>query len=129
MTRLFAALAATFIAGAATAQDAAIGTWQTQADEGAFAHVQMAPCGNAVCGTIVRTYKTDGTAYQSPNVGLQIVRSMVPNGDGSYAGEVLRPADKKVYKGKMQVSGNQMSLAGCVLGGIICKSQTWVRVQ
>ena len=129
MTRLFAAVAAAFIATAAQAQDAAVGTWQTEPDDGALAHVQIAPCGNAVCGTIVRTYKTDGTSYQSPNIGLQIVRSMVPNGDGTYAGQVFRPSNGKTYTGKMQVSGDALRLQGCVAGGLICASQNWVRVQ
>ena len=129
MHRLIAAAAALMIATAATAQDAALGTWQTEVDDGAFAHVQMQPCGAGVCGTIVRTYQADGTPYQSENIGLQIVREMVPNGDGTYAGNVFRPSNGKTYVGKMQVSGSALRLQGCVAGGLICASQNWVKVQ
>ena len=122
------ALAAVFLFGAAAHADPIEGVWQTQPDEGSFAYVTIAPCGGAFCGTITRTFK-DKAEYQSPNIGKQIVRSMAPNGDGTYAGQVWRPANDKVYSGKASVSGNQMSLSGCVAGGLLCKSQTWVKVQ
>jgi uncharacterized protein (DUF2147 family) len=123
------ALAALFslVAGAAAA-DPIEGVWQTEPDEGAFAHVTIAPCGGAFCGTISRTFK-DGAAYQSPNIGRQIVIDMQPGRDGSYRGQVWRPANDKIYAGKASVAGSRMSLSGCVAGGLFCKSQTWVRVQ
>ena len=123
------ALAAAFALAAVAAQaDPIEGVWQTQPDDGAFAHVTIAPCGNAFCGTITRTFK-DKAEYASPNIGKQIVRSMVAKGDGNYEGQVWRPANDKVYNGKATVSGSQMSLAGCVAGGLICKSQNWVKIQ
>lgn len=42
--------------------DPLVGMWQTEPDEGAFAHVAIAPCGTNFCGTIERTYK-DGVEY------------------------------------------------------------------
>ena len=123
------ALAAAFglIATAASA-DPIEGLWQTQPDEGAFAYVQIGPCGNAYCGTITRTFK-DKAEFDSPNKGKQIVIDMVPQGGGSYKGQVLRPADNKIYNGKATVSGNSMALSGCVAGGLICKKQNWARLQ
>lgn len=123
-------LAAAFalVAGAALAADPIEGIWQTQPDEGSVALVQIAPCGDAYCGTIVRTYKGQ-QEYKSPNIGKQIVIGMAPSGGGTYAGKVLRPADNKIYNGKAQVSGGSMKLSGCVAGGLICKSQTWTKLQ
>ena len=122
-------LAAAFALGAtAAAADPIEGLWQTQADEGAFAFVQISPCGGAFCGTITRTFKGK-EEYQSPNIGKQIVIDMVAQGGGSYSGKVLRPADNKIYNGKADVSGNSMKLAGCVAGGLICKSQSWTKLQ
>ncbi|SDD20780.1 Uncharacterized conserved protein, DUF2147 family [Paracoccus isoporae] len=127
--KTFALAAAISLLGAASAMaDPIEGLWQTQPDEGAFAHVQIGACGNAYCGTITRTFKGT-TAYDSPNIGKQIVIGMAPQGGGNYKGKVLRPADGKIYNGKATVSGNQMSLAGCVAGGLICKSQNWVKLQ
>ena len=129
MTRIIAALLAATFATAASAQDAAIGTWQTEVDDGAFAYVDVTPCGAAVCGTIKQTYKADGTPYQSENIGRQIVIGMTPNGDGTYAGQVYRPSNGKTYVGKMQVNGNALRLQGCVAGGLLCASQNWARIQ
>lgn len=116
------------LAGTAAIADPIEGVWQTQPDEGAFAHVTIAPCGAAFCGTITRTFK-DNAAFDSPNTGRQIVIDMVPQGGGDYTGRVWRPANDKIYNGKASVSGDRMSLSGCVAGGLFCKSQTWARVQ
>ena len=113
---------------AAAANDAAIGTWQTQVDDGAYAHIDMSMCGEAVCGVIARTFNADGE-YQSENIGKTLVIDMVPAGDGTYEGSVWRPSNDKIYIGKMQVAGNQLRLRGFVAGGLICSSQDWVRVQ
>lgn len=122
MAAAFAALAG--VAGA----DPVEGIWQTQTDDGAYAHVTIAPCGAAFCGRISRTFK-DGAEYKSANIGRQIVIDMMPVGGGKYEGQVWRPSNDKVYTGKMSVSGNAMKLAGCVAGGLFCKSQDWKRVK
>lgn len=127
MKQLMLAAGFALVAGAAAA-DPIEGVWQTQPDEGSFAHVTIAPCGSAFCGTITRTFK-DRAEYQSPNLGRQIVIDMAPQGGGAYAGRVWRPANDRVYAGKASVQGGQMSLSGCVAGGLLCKSQTWVKVQ
>ncbi|TBN42760.1 DUF2147 domain-containing protein [Paracoccus subflavus] len=115
-------------AGTTATADPIEGVWQTQPDEGSFAHVAIIPCGGAFCGTISRTFQ-GGSEYQSPNLGRQIVIDMAPQGGGSYAGKVWRPANDRIYNGKASVQGDRMSLSGCVAGGLICKSQTWARVQ
>lgn len=129
MKQLILAAAAAFgLAGAASAQDVAIGTWQTEVDDGAFAYITIAPCGAAVCGSIARTFNSEGE-YQSPNLGRQIVIDMAPNGDGSYNGQVWRPSNDRIYVGKMDIAGDALRLRGCVAGGLICASQNWVRIE
>lgn len=131
MKRFFLATAATLgLAGAASA-DPAHGTWQTEVDDGAFAHVELGPCSNPahVCGDIVRTYRDGGTPYQSPNIGRQLVIDMVPQGGGAYEGSVWRPSNDRIYIGRMEVAGDRLTLRGCVAGGLFCARQNWVRVQ
>lgn len=123
-----AAVMAMGFAGAAFAADPALGTWQTQPDDGAYAHVNMTQCGTAVCGTIARTFNASGE-YKSPNLGKQLVIGMQPDGSGNYAGKVWRPSNNKIYIGKMDVSGNTLKLSGCVAGGLICSKQTWSRIK
>lgn len=111
----------------ASAQEAAIGVWQTEVDDGAYAHITITPCGAAVCGVISRTFNADGE-YQSENIGRTLVIDMVAQGSGAYEGQVWRPSNNKLYIGKMDVSGDALRLRGCVAGGLLCSSQNWARV-
>ncbi|MGB3246515.1 MAG: DUF2147 domain-containing protein [Sulfitobacter sp.] len=127
-TIMTAAAVVAGLASAAWAADPSVGTWKTQIDDGAFAHVKMAPCGGAICGKITRTFNNTGE-YKSANIGKTLVIDMKPEGGGKYAGKVWRPSNGKIYIGKMAVSGNSLKLSGCVAGGLICSKQTWQRVQ
>ncbi|MFD1883330.1 DUF2147 domain-containing protein [Paracoccus pacificus] len=124
------ALAAGFalLGGAAMAADPIEGIWQTQPDDGAFAFVTIKPCGPNFCGNITKTFKGKDE-YDSPNLGKPIVIDMAPQGGGRYEGKVWRPSNNKIYMGKVSVNGKAMSLSGCVAGGLICKSQDWVKVK
>jgi len=127
MKRLLILAASLFaFATAATAQDAT-GVWQTEVDDGNYAHITIAPCGNAVCGVISRTFNADGE-FQSANIGKTLVIDMVPQGGGSYEGSVWRPSNNKIYIGKMDVDGNTLRLRGCIAGGLLCSSQNWARI-
>tara|TARA_R110002074_G_scaffold35767_5_gene97534 strand:+ start:746 stop:1273 length:528 start_codon:yes stop_codon:yes gene_type:complete len=123
----FTLIAALGLAGIAAA-DPIEGVWQTEVDEGSYALVTIAPCGGAYCGTISKTFNASGE-YQSPNLGKQIVRNMVPQDGTEYRGQVWRPSNDKVYLGKIALSGNQMALRGCVAGGLICARQNWVKIR
>lgn len=121
------AMALAMMAGAASA-DPVEGTWKTQPDDGAYAHVRMAPCGDKLCGVIVQTFNGSGE-YASPNKGKTLVINMVPQGGGQYRGKVWRPSNNKIYTGKMALNGNALKLQGCVAGGLLCSSQTWNRLN
>ncbi len=124
-------LAFTFLLGmssAAFAADPIEGVWKTQVDDGAYAHVTIAPCGGYFCGVISRTFNDTGE-YKSPNQGKQLVRNMSAEGNGSYAGKVWRPSNNKIYIGKIDVSGNTLKLRGCIAGGLLCSKQTWSRLK
>ena len=128
MKRITLALAGLLVSAGIVAADPVEGVWKTEVDDGAYAHIQMAPCGAAYCGVIAKTFNASGE-YQSENLGKKLVIDMVPNGDGSYAGSVWRPSNNKIYIGKMTLNGNKLKLKGCVAGGLICSGQNWVRVQ
>jgi len=127
MKRILAA-AALMLAATPALADPIEGIWQTEADEGALAFVQVAPCGANFCGTIIRTFK-NGEEYKSPNIGKQIIRDMAAEGGGKYEGKVWRPSNDKIYLGKITVSGKDMKMSGCVAGGLFCASQAWVKIQ
>ena len=116
------------VAGPALAQDLA-GTYQTQLnDDGNFAHVRFAPCGQAWCGTMVRSFNRQGQPIESPHTGRALVWDMVPAGGGAYkSGKIWDPGADKTYRSKMQLEGNMLKVSGCI--GPICKSQSWKKVN
>ena len=125
--QLAMAAAVAVVAGTASAEPI-VGMWQTQPDDGAYAHVQIAPCGANFCGTIVKTFKA-GAEYTSENIGKQLVRDMTAKGGGAYEGKVWRPSNNKIYMGKIAVNGSSMKLSGCVAGGLICSKQDWKKIK
>lgn len=121
--------AAALVLGLATAAsaDPVLGVWQTQVDDGAYAHVTIAPCGDLICGTISRTFNDSGE-YNSANKGKPIVWDMAAQGNGSYKnGKIWQPSTGKEFNSKMKLNGDRLAVSGCV--GPICKKQTWARVN
>ncbi len=122
MTRAFIAGLAILMASAAMAGDVT-GEWMRE--DGA-AKVRFSPCGgDAVCGFIAWKKDPKGPA----KIGEQVFFDMKPNGAGSWAGAAFNPEDGKRYTAKMTLSGEHLTTAGCVFGGLICKSVSWTRVR
>ena len=122
-------MAGAFMLAAGLAQaEPVLGIWQTQADDnGNFGHVEIAPCGAAICGTIVKAYNSSGAERPSDNIGRQMIWDMKARGDGNYrGGKIWAPDRDKTYNSRMTLSGDQLEVNGCVLG--ICRGQVWRRV-
>ena len=56
------------------------------------------------------------------------IGSFKPSGGDGYAGTITDPESDKTYNGKATLTGGSLKLSGCVLGGLICKSQTWTKM-
>src|ERR1700722_20888533 len=120
--RLFAAcLALALSANLAHAGDVA-GVWLHQ-DGGS--KVRFAPCGAALCGTIAWLKDANGAG----KVGQRVFFDMVPAGDNAWTGKAFEPSSGKEYSGKMSLSGDKLTTAGCGFGGPVCKSIVWSRAQ
>ena len=118
-------------AGAAFAADPVEGTWKTRPDDnGNFGYVQIKPCAAAFCGTLIQSFDGTGAVMKSDNIGKQIVWDMVAAGGGAYEnGQVWAPDRDKTYSASMQLTGDALSVSGCVLGGLFCRAQDWSRVK
>jgi uncharacterized protein (DUF2147 family) len=116
-----AAILAASISGAAAGR--AGGVWLR--DNGA-SRIRIAPCGGeALCGAIVWLKDPGGPA----RVGQQVFFDMKPHGENVWTGSAFNPEDGKTHSGKMTLSGDRLTTAGCVLGGLICKSVSWTRAR
>ena len=131
MKAILGAAALILWAGVALAADPAEGVWKTLPDDnGNFGHIQIAPCGAALCGTLIQSFDGAGAVMQSDNVGKQIVWDMIPAGAGAYqGGKVWAPDRDKTYNATMQLNGSTLAVSGCVLGGLICRASDWTRVS
>lgn len=117
------ALGAVTMASPALAGDVS-GTWLR--DTGA-SQVKFGPCGGgAVCGNLV--WLKPGVETPA-KIGQKIFFDMKPSGADSWSGTAFNPEDGKTYSGKMSLSGSTLTTSGCVMGGMICKSTTWTRVN
>ncbi len=121
---MLAALAILTAAGpAAAAAGGVTGIWMR--DDGS-AKIRFAPCGGeAVCGFLAWKKNPGGPA----KIGQELFFDMKPNGPDSWAGSAFNPEDGRHYSGKMTLSGDRLVTAGCVLGGLICKSFDWTRTR
>lgn len=101
------------------------GVWRTETNkDGNWALVKMGACGSKTCGTMIHT-----NAAKKDNVGKMIVKGMKSKGDGEYGGgKIYAPDDDDWYTSKMELmKDGRLKVSGCVLGGLVCRSQKWTR--
>ena len=120
-----------------------MGNWYTEDKE---SQVRIVNCGGALCGSLVwlkepndpatgrpKTDKNNADASKQarPLLGVEIVLGMKPNGTpDQWAGQVYNASDGKTYTGSFTMTGATTAvLKGCVMGGLICKGQTWTRAK
>lgn len=124
----------TYVAPALAASEGPIGTWLTEERD---SKIRVANCGKALCATIVWAKET-GVDSNNPNpslrsrsiVGIDLTRDMKPDGSGAYAGSIYNPENGKTYQATIKRKGeSELEVGGCVLGGLLCGSETWVRTS
>lgn len=129
MTKTILAAAFTVLVAGIAQADPVDGVWKTQpGDDGNYGHVRFQDCDGTVCGYLVAGFNSAGEQIGGPNIGKAMVWGMSDQGGGKYGGgKVWAPDRDKTYNGKMQLSGNSLKVQGCV--AVVCRGQTWTRVQ
>jgi uncharacterized protein (DUF2147 family) len=125
------------VAPEAFSQSGVLGDWQT---EGGRSVVRIAPCGEAVCGTILSVApRPDGTepldarnpdkALRSRSmVGVQILSGLRARAKSWSGGQIYNPADGKTYSARMALKKpGVLSVKGCVL--MVCREQVWTAAE
>jgi len=128
-----AALALFLLTGGAQAQaQDPSGTYLSESGE---TRVRIARCGQVYCGTIL-SVQGEAKDVNNPDaalrgrslVGIPMISNIQPSGEG-FTGQLYNYKDGKTYTGKMTFEGKSMRLSGCILGGLICRSQTWAKLN
>jgi uncharacterized protein (DUF2147 family) len=121
--------AAALLAAAAPAP--VTGRWVTQ---GGQAVVEVAPCGRAVCGRIVRILRPrpGGPAVDANNpdrglrtrpiLGLTILSGFTAAGD-RWRGRIYDPESGRTYRSELRRAGAALAVKGCF--GPFCRTQAW----
>lgn len=124
-----AALAASLAAPAfASAKSPIEGRWKNGRME-----IQIAPCGNRLCGTVVKASERQQQRAERGSgtdlIGARLIKNIEPAGDDNYRARVF-VADRNIHASGTirQLNRNQLAVKGCVLG-LLCKSATWDRVR
>jgi uncharacterized protein (DUF2147 family) len=145
MTRTFTLAAASILCLAAAKPASAgdpRGNWMTESGR---AKIHIVNCGGALCGNIIAmaepndpstgkprtdSNNPDSAKRARPIIGDQIVIDMKPDTTDKWSGQVYNAEDGKTYSGSITlVDAKTLTLKGCALGGLICKSQTWTRAN
>lgn len=96
--------------------------------------VEIAPCGQALCGHIVRILKPtpgrpqtdinnpDPTKRNQPLAGLTLLSGFKAGSD-SWEGKIYDPESGRTYRSILTRDGNTLNVKGC--WGIFCKTQQW----
>lgn len=142
-TLLASLLAAASAASAALAQDALLGsTWLTENGEAKVSFFQCGDNNAQLCGALSwlqRQAKSDTPVLDAENPdpelrsreleGITMLWGFEQDDDGDWRDGKLYKADEgKTYRGNiLPQDDGTLKLEGCVF--VICKSQTWTRVE
>lgn len=132
---LFVLCVAMTPAAAFASPAAAFGVWATQDGDG---HVEIAPCGESACGSIVWGDRSSGprtdvknpdvALRQRPLIGLRILEGYRAAAAGWINGRVYDPKSGNTYRSELlpQADGT-LRVKGCL--GPICRGEIWRRVR
>jgi uncharacterized protein (DUF2147 family) len=107
MKLISAAIVISAFAAPAFAAEPIEGTWKRP--NGTL--IQYSGSGDKYCGTVLNN------EYKGKSIGCMSGKG------GDYKGTVNKLDEGKTYSGKAKVEGSTLTLSGCALGGLICKSE------
>jgi uncharacterized protein (DUF2147 family) len=121
----------TSTAGARTISGEPDGLWLNPHNSVA---VHTGACGEQLCGWIVwansEAISDAKDSGVSSLVGTKLLENYTPAGRRVWAGTVYVPDMGRRFASRIeQVSASALRVKGCILGGLICKSQTWTRIE
>jgi uncharacterized protein (DUF2147 family) len=132
------AVALLVAAAAPASAEELIGTWLTQQGD---AHIRVAKCGKAMCGTVAWLRDPDPQTGQppldvkNPNPSLRSrkvlgirIFAMEQDNTGSWTGGIYNSDDGQTYKGRLVPRGeDEVEVQGCA--GFLCGSEVWTRAK
>jgi uncharacterized protein (DUF2147 family) len=93
--------------------------------------IQIAPCGEMRCGTVEwASAEAQADAHKNAPklIGSSLLTELGPKTADQWRGRLFVPDRNIRAAAKIDVVGpDQIKVAGCALGGLLCDSQVWTR--
>ncbi|WP_423140654.1 DUF2147 domain-containing protein [Parablastomonas sp. CN1-191] len=94
--------------------------------------VRTEQCGESLCGRVV--WATPGAEEEAREggtarlVGTELLQDYRPSGPGRWSGHVFVPDMGHRFSSTLELQGGgKLKVSGCILAGLVCKSQIWRR--
>ncbi|MFC0684547.1 DUF2147 domain-containing protein [Novosphingobium clariflavum] len=105
------------------------GRWLNPAGD---VEVSVAPCGTLLCGTVTwvggQALADAADAGVSHLVGTQLLQGYRRQDAGNWQGQVFVPDMGSTFFSRIhQPDEGHLKISGCILHGLLCKSQVWTR--
>lgn len=96
--------------------------------------VRTGPCGSKLCGWVVwgsEEAKADARdAGVSNLLGTELLQGYAGVGPGEWSGSVYVPDKGRNFASTIRaLSPASLKISGCILGGLLCRSQVWKRIE
>lgn len=129
MTMFAAAVAAT-VGMQPPAPPPVVGLWSNM--KGTLA-VRTELCGAKLCGTVVHAGPKPVADARRAGVvqlvGTTLLRDYQATGRGGWAGKLYVPDMGRTVSSRIRLSApDRLTISGCLVGGLLCKSQEWRRI-
>jgi uncharacterized protein (DUF2147 family) len=126
---LAVAAAAACSANAQSEPATLFGVWRNPKDT---VHVEIRACGASACGAVVwATTAAQADARHGSGrdlVGMQLFRDLSQRSPTTWRGKVFVPDLDLTLNGIAElVDSERLRIKGCLLGGFVCRAQTWTR--
>ena len=94
--------------------------------------IAIAPCGNSLCGKVVWASARGRreVSKNTPNVVGTNVLTGLKLANGRWSGSLYIPDDDIHVTAELEpMTNGRMSLTGCAVFGLFCRTQIWTRVD
>lgn len=123
------AILAGTIASQGTETAAITGEWVNPSQS---LRVLIGPCETGLCGQVLwasdKAQRDAARAGTPQLIGSYVMHGFIPAGPGRWRGMVHVIDKKRTVRATITIDGAEaMTVKGCDLGGIICRSQQWRR--
>ncbi|HEX9167762.1 MAG TPA: DUF2147 domain-containing protein [Roseiarcus sp.] len=119
-------LAAALVIGAGSAAFASdppfLGDW---ARGDGKTHIRVVRCGGEVCA--LNTWVRSGVAGEK--IGDRLTFEITAANAASWSGSAFDPQRNQTYIMSVHVENDRMTTDGCTMGGLMCRSMSWRRLN